>query len=71
MKKTVFFVSFLFIGLISCESSDVCHCEVSKKIYDENGQVVSLDYYGSRDGRCENLPDRDEEVYAYRNISCD
>lgn len=71
MKKVILLTLFLALGLISCETSDVCHCEVSKKVYDENGNVVSLDYYGSRDGRCENLTDKDEQTYDYRNISCD
>lgn len=71
MKKTVLFSAFLFVGLISCETSDKCHCEVSKKVYDTSGNVVSLDYNGSKDGRCEDLPNKDEQTYAYINVSCD
>ncbi|MDN3706958.1 hypothetical protein QW060_07400 [Myroides ceti] len=59
------------LALSSCESSDTCHCEVYKKVFDDNGVVINLQYQGSRDGNCNSLTDRDDDNYEYDTISCD
>lgn len=72
MKKITLLLGVMGVfALVSCESEDTCHCEISKKIYDENGDVRELDYQGSVDGNCENIEDKDTVEFYYQNISCD
>lgn len=68
--KAILLLGFAALGLTACETSDTCQCEVYRKIYDENGQVVSLDYIGPREGHCNDLTDRDDVDYSYQSVNC-
>lgn len=71
MKKITLLVGVLGVfALVGCESEDTCHCEISKKIYDDDGNYT-LDYQSSVDGNCEDVEDKDTVEFYYQNISCD
>ncbi|PJR03466.1 hypothetical protein [Avrilella dinanensis] len=71
MKKIVLSMGLLGVFfLVGCESEDKCHCEIFKKVYDNEGNYT-IDYQGSRDGNCADIEDKDEVEFEYHNVSCD
>ncbi|MBS7321441.1 MAG: hypothetical protein KIG55_07610, partial [Myroides sp.] len=65
MKKILTIIGIAF--LVSCESSDTCHCEVFENIGTE--EQPQLRYIGSLDGNCNDVIKEEEKVY--QSVSCD
>ncbi len=69
MKKIILGIGVVF-SFVGCESSEGCNCEVYTKIYDDKGEVIEAKYFGTREGRCEDITDKDEVTYYYQSVNC-
>lgn len=69
MKKLTFILAVITGSLFGCQVNDVCQCEISKKTYDDKGNVT-LDYQRTEEKPCSAVENKDESKFQYSQYNC-